>query len=88
MTAEVLPGLDLVLASDGVSATRDLVEIGWSVACYAGRQGQYLGIVSTVTAESDEPVEMEYELKEITPDMPEDPDIKALVERAKAEISN
>jgi len=86
--AEALTGVDLILASDGVSATRDFVETGGSVACYAGRQGQYLGIVSTVTAESDEPVEMEYELKEITPDMPEDPDIKALVERAKAEISN
>jgi len=40
-----------------------------------------------VMGESDEPVEMEYELREITPDMPEDPEIKTLVERAKAEIS-
>ena len=88
MTAEVLPGLDLVLASDGVSATRDLVEIGWSVACYAGRQGQYLGIVSIVMGESEGPVEMEHVLRDITRGMPEDPEIKALVERAKAEISN
>lgn len=86
--AAALTGVDLVLASDGVSATRDFMEIGGSFACYAGRQGQYLGLVSTEMRESDEPVEMEYELMEITPDMPEDPDIKTLVERAKAEISN
>ncbi len=85
--AGALPEVDLILASDGVSATRDFIEIGGSVACYAGRRGQYLGLVSIEMGESDEPVEMEYELREITPDMPEDPEIKTLIERAKAEIS-
>ena len=85
--AAALTGIDLILASDGVSATRDFVEIGGSVAGYAGRRGQYLGLVSIVMGESEEPVEMEYELREITPDMPEDPEIKTLVERAKVEIS-
>ncbi len=88
MTGEALTGVDLVLASDGVAATRDFVESGGSVACYAGRQGQYLGLVSIEMGESDGPVEMEYELREITPDMAEDPEIKALVEHTKAEISS
>ena len=82
--SEALPGVELILGADGFSATREEMRIGDTLICYAGSQGQHIGVVGI---EFGEEIETSHELVTLKQELPEDPEIKALVERAKEELA-
>lgn len=83
---EALPGVDIVLGGDGYSTTYSEKKVGSVLVSYAGRQGKTLGILNVGIDEGGVLAVSQVEMKSLRKSMPEDPDIKALVDAAKEEM--
>ena len=82
---EAVPVIDLVLAGDGYSLTREPLKVGNTFVSYAGKQGQYLGSIKVKFTDNG-PELVDNKMVLLTPDMPEDPKVKAMVDEALAKI--
>lgn len=80
--AEALPGVDVILGSDGVSVSPEPLTVGGAVISYSGRQGEYVGQLG-LTGRWDP---ARYEMVRLTRDLPRDPEIEAMVELVAGEL--
>lgn len=84
---EALPGIDIVLAGDGYSLTQELLEINNTLISYTGKQGQYLGSLKVQLTDSGVTV-LDHEMINLLPELPEDKNIKAIVDQVIAKIEH
>ena len=84
--AEEMEGIDLIVGGDGYTTTWNDLRLGDKVVCYGGRQGMKLMLIKTRLRRQSiaEAAQKIFQLKKT---MPEDEEIKELVEQAKGRIS-
>ena len=83
--APLMPGVDIVLGSDGFSTTYGDAKAGKAYYAYTGRQGKRLGVMEVTMGNGGMRRAVQ---KTVVLDkrLPEDPDVKALVDEANAEM--
>ena len=80
-----LPGVDLVLGADGYTTSYQPFSYSGVYACYAGNQGKRLGVLHLKLRKGGI-TSLEQKMTMLKKNLPEDADIKALVDAAKKEI--
>jgi hypothetical protein len=83
--ARALPEADLILGGDGYTITYELTSSESIPVCYSGRQGKNIGIVR-IWKEKNKPPRSELEMVNLRATLPENPDVKALVDEAKKDL--
>lgn len=84
--ADSLPPVDLILAGDGAYRTAEPLQIGSCSVFYPGRQGEYLGLIELSKDDEGSWATAEHQLVRMELDLPEDPEIKAMVDVANNKI--
>lgn len=85
--ASSLPQVDLIIGADGYTSTYQIMEFEGVPVCYSGRQGKNVGILSVSMKHEGGVEKADYALVNLKARMPEDPDIKALVDEAKRKMA-
>ena len=77
-----LPEVDIFLGADGVTTTQRERRIGegGAVVSFGGRQGQHLGVLEIRMSGTGAIDSLRHRMVNLSPDMPEDPEIQELVE--------
>ena len=81
-----LADVDLIIGADGYTATYRLADSGGPPAAFGGRQGKNIGIVSIWMDDKGKPDRFELEMVNLRVKMPEDDEMKALVDAAKRKL--
>lgn len=72
-----LPPVDVVIGGDGYSVTREKTVINGALVSYAGKEGQYLSMISFIDQELQHADQLHFHLNT---DLPEDDQIAGIVE--------
>ena len=81
--ARVVSEADVILGSDGHTITPKPVQVGETTISYAGRQGEYIGHLKLRRASNGRWELAMYNLRRLSREMPEDSEVKEIVEKAE-----
>jgi len=73
----------VILGADGHTITPKPVLVGNTIISYAGRQGEYIGHLRISRASNGGWELAIYNLRRLSREMPEDPEVKGIVEEAE-----